>query len=279
MFEPHRQIRMWYDVSDFEQEVIQRSHEVPVLVDFWAAWCGPCRVLGPILERLAQQNDGRWDLAKVDTEKHVDVAQQYGIQSIPNVKLFVDGQIVDEFLGALPEHAVQRWLQQALPSTYRKQLEQAQQLFRAGKPSEAQPLLEQVVRLEPDNAQARVLLARLVLFNDPKRAAQLLDNVEDPRHLELANAVRTISRLHDAIENPDAIPPSSVRELYRSAIESLFAQDFDTALRGFIEIIRNDRYHDNDGSRKACIAVFKILGEEHEITLKHRRDFSSALYV
>jgi putative thioredoxin len=106
-----------------------------------------------------------------------------------------------------------------------------------------------------------------------------VDNVEDPRHLELADAVRTISRLHDAIENPDAIPQSSVRELYRSAIESLFAQDFDTALRGFIEIIRNDRYYDNDGSRKACIAVFKILGEEHEITLKHRRDFSSALYV
>jgi len=279
MFEPHRQIRMWYDVSDFEQEVIQRSHEVPVLVDFWAAWCGPCRVLGPILERLAQQNGGRWDLAKVDTEKRVDVAQQYGIQSIPNVKLFVDGQIVDEFLGALPEHAVQRWLQRALPSTHRKQLEQAQQLFQAGKPSEAHPLLEQVVRLEPDNAQARVLLARLVLFNDPKRAAQLVDNVEDPRHLELADAVRTISRLHDAIENPDAIPQSSVRGLYRSAIESLFAQDFDTALRGFIEIIRNDRYYDNDGSRKACIAVFKILGEEHEITLKHRRDFSSALYV
>lgn len=270
---------MPYDVSNFEQEVIQRSYQVPVLVDFWAAWCDPCRILGPVLERLAQQNGNRWVLAKVDTEKHVDVAQRYQVQSIPNVKLFVDGQVADEFIGSLPEHAIQRWLQKALPSTYRKQLLRAQQLLEAGKNSEAQPLLEEVIHLEPDNAQAKVLLARLILFNDPKRAGQILDGVEDPRYLELADAMRTISRLRDLIENPKELPSSSVRESYHGAVQELLAQDFDKALEGFIGVIRNDRYYDNDGSRKACIAVFKILGEEHEVTLKYRRDFSSALYV
>ena len=103
------------DVDNFDQQVLERSRELPVLVDFWAAWCGPCRVLGPVLEAMASQTDGRWELAKVDTETHQDVAARYGIRSIPAVKLFVDGEVVDEFVGALPEPQIRAWLERLLP--------------------------------------------------------------------------------------------------------------------------------------------------------------------
>ena len=99
---------MAYDVVDFQKEVIEASFEKPVLVDFWAPWCGPCRVLGPVLEKLAVEEADRWTLAKVNTDQNQEVSMQYGIRGIPAVKLFVDGNVVNEFTGALPEHMVKK---------------------------------------------------------------------------------------------------------------------------------------------------------------------------
>ena len=101
--------------APFQKEVIDASHKKPVLVDFWAPWCGPCRVLGPVLEKLARESKGGWRLVKINADKHQDLVQAYGVRGIPAVKLFVDGKIVDEFAGAMPEHAVRKWLSGALP--------------------------------------------------------------------------------------------------------------------------------------------------------------------
>ena len=94
----------------FQKEVLDKSHEKPVVVDFWAPWCGPCRVLGPTLEKLAKQNKGKWRLVKINSDRQPDLARRYGVRGIPAVKLFVDGAVVDEFVGALPEHEVKDWL-------------------------------------------------------------------------------------------------------------------------------------------------------------------------
>jgi putative thioredoxin len=270
---------MSYDVLNFEQEVIQRSRQIPVLVDFWAEWCGPCRVLRPILERLAQGNSEAWVLAKVDTEQLPDVAERYQIRSIPNVKLFVDGAVADEFVGALPEYQIQQWLQKALPGKFIKQLAQAEQLLQEGKSAEAERLLEQIVQSDPHYGRAKILLARLVLLKDPEKAARVVEGIDDAEFFEIVGAIRTIARLRDLAVNPGGLPASSAREGYFEALRSLSAGDFDTALERFIDVIRQDRYYDDDGARKACIAIFRILGEEHKTTVKHRREFSSALYV
>jgi putative thioredoxin len=268
---------MNYDVDNFTTQVLERSHQVPVLVDFWADWCGPCKILGPVLERLAENSKGRWALAKVDTEKLTDVAAKYNIRSIPNVKLFVDGKVAAEFVGALPETMVKQWLQRNLPSKFRKDVAQAEQFLVNNQVDKAQKLLYMVVQKEPDNHEARVMLARTHLFSDQTRAVDLIKDIAaDSEYFDAAEAIRTFASVLG--RNPDTLPGSPVRQTYLEAIEHLRVNNFGKALGGFIDVIRSERYYDDDGSRRACIAIFKILGEEHETTKRYRRDFSRALY-
>ena len=164
---------MAYDVTNFQKEVLEKSHETPVLVDFWAPWCGPCRVLGPVLEKLAGENGNAWTLAKLNTDENQEVSMQYGIRGIPAVKLFVDGQVVNEFTGALPEHSVRQWLAEALPSEGKKRLTQAEAALDANQPDVAELLLRAVLADEPDNTKARLLLAQVLAFSNPAEAADL----------------------------------------------------------------------------------------------------------
>jgi putative thioredoxin len=269
---------MGYDVTNFEKDVVERSHSIPVLVDFWAEWCGPCKILGPVLERLATEGDGKWTLAKVDTEEHTEVALTYKIQSIPNVKLFVDGAVVNEFVGALPEYQIKRWLEAAIPSKLRKQIEQAEAFLAAGNSEAARALLELVVSQEPGNIEARVLLAQSLVFTDPSKAVGTIEAIEEPKFGDVLSAVRIAARLLLLARDPGSLPDGEARDVYISAIKHLASHDFDNAVVQFIEVIRHNRAYDEDGSRKACIAIFRLLGDEHAVTQAHRRDFSSALY-
>ena len=268
-----------YETADFETDVLKRSHDVPVLVDFWAAWCGPCRVLGPTLERLASDADGRWVLAKVDTDAHEEIAARYGIRSIPAVKLFVDGKVTDEFMGALPEASVRQWLQKALPDPNRSELSRAEQLIHGGSPAAARTLLEKILLGTPDHEQAKVLLAQTLWSGDHRKAAQIVSGIEEhSEHFALADAIRTVSSLLDRLPDPAAFAQAPVHDTYTGAIRSIAEEDYDRALEQFISVIRTDRYYDEDGARKACIALFRLLGEEHPTTKQYRREFSSALY-
>ncbi|NTU88166.1 MAG: thioredoxin, partial [Chlorobiaceae bacterium] len=108
---------------DFQGDVLDQSHDIPVLVDFWAAWCAPCRMLGPVLERLAEKYSGSWRLVKIDTEQFPELAERFGVKGIPDVRLFVNGEIVDSFSGALPEHQIEQWLKKAIPGPYAREVE------------------------------------------------------------------------------------------------------------------------------------------------------------
>jgi putative thioredoxin len=269
---------MTIEVQNFDEEVIGRSREIPVVVDFWAEWCGPCRVLWPILERLAASEPDRWVLAKLNVDEQQEVAVRFGISGIPAVKMFIDGVPVGEFVGALPEHSVKQWLAKTLPGRHGSTIDQVKELISGGRNAEAEQSLRNVLVEEPENGEARVLLARIVVFKNPAEAEILVRDVFDPKANELAGAVRTLVHLSEIRQHPDQLPADAVREEYLGSIEQLFTGNYDGALAGFIDVIRSNRYYDDDGSRKACIAIFKYCGEENPVTVKHRKEFSGALY-
>jgi putative thioredoxin len=251
-----------------------------VLVDFWAAWCGPCKVLGPILERLAQNNNAQWVLAKVDTDKHQDLAVKYGIRGIPSVKLFVDGKVSNEFTGALPEPAVVQWLRKALPNKFRKEIESVLELLKKNKATEGQSLLEHVLQNDPGNEHAKVLLAGSLVSTDAQKAMDLVAHIEeDSEHFLAADAILTFGTLMAKALQPELLPDDPVKPAYLAALSELAAFNYDAALGKFITVLRENRFYDDDGARKACIAIFRMLGDDHEITQQRRREFSSALYV
>lgn len=268
---------MTTDKVDFQCDVLEQSHDLPVLVDFWAAWCAPCRMLAPVLESLAEKHSASWKLVKINTEEFPDIASRYDVKSIPSVKLFVNGEVVDEFSGALPEYQIEQWLKNAIPSPYAKEVALAEDFFRQGKNGMAVSLAEGVLQKEPDNRKAIALFLKLRLFSNPEDSLRLSRRLEgEAGYADITEAAQMICRL--LMLPKQDLPEHPVRDLYVDAISKLSEENFDAALTGFIEVIREHRYYDDDSSRKACIAIFKYLGDEHEITLRYRKLFDRALY-
>ena len=262
------------DGSNFDKII---SAENPTLVDFWAEWCGPCRVLSPVLEKLAEESNGNWILSKVDTDKNQDLAAKYEIKGIPNCKLFSKGEVVNEFTGALPEQSIKEWLKKSLPGKYAESIDKAKKFLRDGKNADAKVILKEVHRGDINNDEVKILLAKVILFDDPKEAIKLIQNVDGiGEYTELSESIKTMLEL---LEKSDKLPDGEAMVNYSNAIEDLKNKKFGDSLEKFIDVIRSDRQYDDDGSRKACIAIFKYLGEDHSVTQKHRKEFGSALYV
>lgn len=269
---------MNYEVKDFQKEVIEKSYDKPVLVDFWAEWCAPCKMLGPIIEKLAEENKESWELVKIDTDKNQEVAMKFGIRGIPNVKLFRNGEVINEFTGVLPESAIKDWLKKSIPSKFADQIEHAKIYLKNGDLTTAKVMLEEIHKGDMNNSDVKVLLAKILLFEDVKEAVRLTQNVDgNLENFEVAESINELAQLLN--RNVNSFPDSDVKQKYISAVDDIRKQDFDSALTKLIDTIRIDRNYDDDGARKTCIAIFKYLGEEHNITQKHRRDFGSALYV
>lgn len=271
---------MLFDVQNFDEDVLAASQERPILVDFWAPWCGPCRALGPVLERLAAEQDG-WALAKVNTDEHPGVSQRFGIRGIPAVKLFSEGEVIDEFTGAMPEHQLRRWLAEALPSEDKARLEAAQAALDAGNAEEAEALLREVLAAapdDPDRSHAQILLARTLTFQTPAEAAALAEAAHfvSPALQQTKEATLTLARLQQLPR--EELPEASGRDAYAEAAAALRRQDFDAALSRLIEVVQVNRAYDDDGARKACVALFALLGAEHPAVKAHRRTFDMALY-
>ncbi len=270
---------MTHEVQDFQAQVLERSKEVPVLVDFWAPWCGPCRTLGPVLERLASQAAGRWELVKVNTEEHQDLAAGFEIASIPAVKLFVNGEVVNEFVGALSEREVRQFLETVLPSPGAKDLAEARRLLSEGNSARAVQLLEPIVQTDTGNLEAHVLLAHALLSTDPQRSLKLLESVSlDSDFFERAAALRTLARLSRMANDPKNLPEAKVRQKYLAGAAAVQAGNYDPALDAFIQVLQRDKEYDKGGAKEACKAIFQVLGIRHPLVERYFRSFSSALH-
>ena len=274
---------MPFDLQDFEKDVVEASEKQPVVLDFWADWCGPCKQLGPILEKLANEAKGQWKLVKIDTEKDPELATQFNIRGIPAVKMVYQKQLIAEFTGVQPEHAVRHWLDKNLPETDNEEdeiLSETIKLIGRGERSKAHKLLKTHIS---DDSSDPILshYAMLCLPDDMAEASQYLSKISDAREYSFEfDALETIKHLKELLltTNNQSTDSKEALQDYKSGIKALFDGEFESALNHFLQALALDRSIDNNGPRKACLACFKILGEIHPLTMKYRRRFSMTLY-
>jgi putative thioredoxin len=257
-------------------------------VDFWAPWCGPCRALGPILERLAIEYQGRVRLVKVNSDENPQLSTDYGIRSIPAVKAFVDGELADEFLGALPESSVRAFIERLLPGLGETKRRAARDLLDGGDATSALPLLDEAVRLEPRSDRAKVDRAEalLALGRTADAAAAIADvSMLAGQDARLASAM---ARIRLALAAPADADPSALAARIAVNAADLDARlklanlhvvhgRHEAALDQLIEIIRRDRKFGDDAGRRTMLQVFDVLGSGHELVTKFRRQLASAL--
>jgi putative thioredoxin len=272
--------------SDFAREVLEESVRVPVLVDFWAPWCGPCRLLSPILEKLVQEAAGTWKLVTVDTDQHPDLSEVLRIRSIPTVYLFSGGQPIATFSGALPENAVRDWLRRYLPSApaaEKAEVDPVAEALKQGQDGEAKRLLSKKLEKDPADVASRLLLARILFGEDIEKAAETAAAVpEDSEAHEAAMHflhLRDLARWAKGKDGSRQITgPEPDLALYREGIRDMESGRPDAALEKWLQLVERNRNLDDDGARKALVALLTVLGEDSPLTREYRRRLANALF-
>jgi putative thioredoxin len=277
------------DVSeeDFDSSVLEASRAKPVVVDFWAPWCGPCRVLGPVLEKLAEEHNGAFVLAKVNVDENPALSDRYGIQGIPAVKGFRNGELVAEFVGALPEREVRSFLAKLLPTEADEAIAEGKDLEEEGKLEDAERVYRSALEREPTHGALLLALSKMLATRGEEREALLLlEQVKGGAEEAQANRISVELKLRGGVE-------SGKEEEYRERVEtnasdlearlalarlSASKGDYDKACQQLLEILKRDRKFQDDQPRKTMLEIFEVVGPRSELAEKYRGEMAKVLF-
>ncbi|MDP1923790.1 MAG: co-chaperone YbbN [Thiobacillus sp.] len=271
------------NLADFQVAVLDESRTRPVVVDFWAPWCGPCKSLKPILEKLAVEYGGKFRLAKVNADDNQALSQQYGVRGIPAVKAFVNGEMVDEFSGALPEAEVRAFLDRLVPGPAEDLRAQAAAAHTAGDHGAALQLLAEASRLDPSHIGVRLDAAEIMLdLNEADEAQRLLGSVPDdadPRVAQLKARLQFMGAAgadEGALQARIAADGNDLDARLALANLAIAGQRYEDGMEQLLEIVRRDRAFQDDIGRKTLLSVFNLLGGG-ELVSRYRRLLASVL--
>lgn len=274
--------------ADFIEKVITASDTTPVLVDFWATWCGPCQNLMPVLTKLAEDYQGKFILAKVEIDQQPGLATQFGVRSVPTVKLLIGGQVVDEFTGALSENQIREFLDKHMMEAPDSPLQQAITLFANGSEDQALEAMQSLLLAEPDNPQVRIefanMLMRVKRFDDARELLNSLsfEQKQDPTVITMQTQLDSITAVMDAPDIDELVakieqsPDDCLLREQLSAHYKLRG-DYNNALEQLLEIVRMDRTYKDDFGRTEIIRIFDSLGHDHELVGEYRRKLARLL--
>ncbi|WP_018140386.1 thioredoxin [Thioalkalivibrio sp. ALJ7] len=274
--------------DSFQQAVLDESHQRPVVVDFWAAWCGPCQQLMPLLQQLAAQYAGKFRLAKVNSDEQQALAQQYGVRSLPTVMIFRHGKPADQFMGVQPESNIRTMIDQYLEKPSDKLIEQAREQAKGGDVDGALATLKAALEQDPDNGDLRIELARaLAQSGDPDAAESELAKLPlDQSEKEEAKALK--ARLVFA-KTAAGIDPQAVAQelkgdsprpeaLEQMAAYAMLSGRAEEALGLYLQLMKQHRSYNEGAGQKGLLAAFEVLGNDHPLVGQFRRQMASLLY-
>lgn len=268
------------DVSeaDFEEQVLAYSHETPVLVDFWAEWCVPCKVLGPVLEKIAEEGQGTFRLAKVDVDRNPNLARQFRVSGIPNVKAFRDGAVIAELHGAQPEHRVREFVGGIIPSEVDLLLEKGRSLLAQDRLYEAEETFRDVLDQAPDNPGAAFGLTKvLILQGEPTEALQILRNF--PAGKEYSQAQNLLPLAEALTREPlETDSDDPLAAAYDRSLRLVLRGNLEAAMDGLLDVLRQDKRYRSGEPRRLIIGLLELLGEDHPATHNYRSELASILF-
>lgn len=266
------------DVTNFEDDVVSASNQKPVIIDFFAQWCGPCQMLKPMLERLVNEYD--FILAKVDIDQSPDLANAYGVEGVPDVRIVQQGEMKPGFVGALPEPKLRDLLASlGLRSTLERGLEQVQQAIAHNDINTARTQLQTLMEQYPHDQRLKLEAAKLALSqNDLDGAEAFIPDIPagDRTYGPQANMIQAV--IHYRKICRDVVPETELDETFVQGAKAALNNDVETALMLFLEVVTRDRHYRNDAARKAMLTLFNLLGDDHPLTRHYRKQLMLTLY-
>lgn len=265
--------------ANFEYEVINYSHNIPVVVDFWAEWCVPCKMMDPILRKITKDHEGDFRLARVNVDENQNLAMRYNIRGIPAVKAFRAGTIVAEFSGVQPETKIREFLREIIPSPMDLNLDKADSLLEAGKWLEAGKTWRQVLHEQPGHPKALLGLTKsLLATGQGKEARNILNSFPVSREFSSAQKLMPLAKIISQYNKlkPEANTPIEIT--FYHALRLVTLGNLPAAIDGILDVLRADKNFRDGEAKQVILGLFEILGPQNPLTRQYQSELASILF-